>query len=53
MSFSNLPASKARLILTVATTAALPTGVPKGSIRFVIADNKTYTFNGSTWDALT
>ncbi len=53
MSFTNLPEAKAKLIQSVATTLLLPAGVPKGSIRFVLADNKVYTYNGATWDALT
>lgn len=48
----NLPIQQAGSVVAVATVAALPTGVPEGSIRYVEFDDTIYVYDGSAWTAV-
>lgn len=52
MSWDNVPLCTAKAIATVANVAALPTGVPEGSIRYVADIDTLYTYDGSAWAAV-
>lgn len=51
MSLTILPAVTAGAILTVATQADLPSDPQIGWIRYVIDEDRNYTFDGAVWDA--
>ncbi len=50
-SFTILPTVTAGAIVTVATFADLPEDPQTGWIRYVIDEDRSYTYDGSAWDA--
>lgn len=50
--FLDLPTKVADAITTVETAAALPTGVPEGSVRYVKDTDTIYQFDGTSWTAM-